>query len=479
MFFAVKNILNTLFELSKKQNCELYLVGGFIRDLLRGEKPRDIDLAVKDEALQFAKKAASELNGRYIMLDRANEFSRVKLDINGINLDIDFSNVKDHNIVTDLSWRDFTINAMALKVEDYLTKTDWTEYVIDPFNGQKDLEDRILRLVSAKNIEADPVRIIRAVKYLFRLNMNFSEKTLVSLRENSELIKKSVQGKVFQELWSILAMENSYQYLSFLEKEFNSLSYLFPSIKKMNEKKYAPESNDSIFDHGVKTVKCLEELMRDMPFSDHLSPLIIKKIKSNIKEDRTYLQLLKFAALYHDVGKIEFEGEVYLPNDSFNHELTALPYVDKIANYLSFDKTEKDLLINLVKNHMRPVYIFEQGCVLPGTIYRLTSMFKDNVAEIMLLSLANFMAVCNIETHLNKFNKFVNLVLEESFFNFPQEEIKPILNFDEIMEHLSLTPSRMVGIIYEELLTAQIYGNIKTKKEAFSLINEAYERNKQ
>ena len=94
----------------------------------------------------------------------------------------------------------------------------------------------------------------------------------------------------------------------------------------------------------------------------------------------------------------------------------------------------------------------------------------------MLLSLANFRAT-NSAADVKKYLRFINLVLEEFFYNFKKKESLPeILTFDEIIRYLNLPLSRTLGVLIEELFTAQINGEIKTKKEAYILLEEKYEQ---
>ncbi len=477
MKMLLKDVLQLLLKMSKNQNSKLYIVGGFVRDLLLGQDPDDIDFVITDDALYFARKVASHLYGEHTILERASEYSRVTFLFNNKPIHFDFSVIKGQQIEEDLFKRDFTINAMALPLEDYLTQENSLDYIIDPCGGKEDLEKNILRLPDKKSLYNDPVRVIRAARFLNRFNLQTAPGTLSLLKDNSKHISKSLRGKTFLELWQILAMETAHKSLNFLESELNCLSFLFPKTKRMRNIKYDFGSVDDLYSHGVKTVKFLEISLDEMPFPAHISSLIKEKIYASTCGNRTVLQLLKFAALYHDIGKIDITGSVvYRPYPTFNHEFAAIKHISNLLNYLMLNKEEENILLLLVKNHMHPLYIFQQKSILSGTMYRFFSMFKDIMVELMLLGLANFRAT-NSAAEVKKYICFVNLVLEEFFYGFQGKESLPeILTFDEIICYLNLPLSRNLGVIIEELFTAQINGKIKTKKEAYALIEKKYEQ---
>ena len=133
-----------------------YLVGGCVRDfLLSGKLSEDRDISIKD-AENFAKKLAEEFDATFITLDEENKIYRVVLKDRENYLDI--SELQGNSIEDDLSRRDFTINAIA-----YDLKTD---RIIDTTGGQKDLKQKTLRHIKEENFIDDPLRILRAYRFI-------------------------------------------------------------------------------------------------------------------------------------------------------------------------------------------------------------------------------------------------------------------------------------------------------------------------
>ena len=155
--------LDKLSRLLIQQNCQSYIVGGFLRDWLLGKQTNDVDIAVKGNTLSVAKEIANNLGGKFVLLDEANTIARVIIEKEPL-LDpsqnrsypelewhFDFSSFKD-NIHSDLTRRDFSINAMAVELSQFVshefTANQSRLELIDPFHGEKDLRAGILRALN-------------------------------------------------------------------------------------------------------------------------------------------------------------------------------------------------------------------------------------------------------------------------------------------------------------------------------------------
>lgn len=164
---TVSLLLTRLSNFLTEQNIESYVVGGFIRDVLLKRDTADIDIAVAADALEIAPRVATAFGGKYVLLDRVNRVGRVILankeapSTSG-QWELDFSTFKG-GIKQDLRRRDFTINAMAVKLSpldkgytDIQTKgtfNGWNAVLIDPFNGRSDLQEGVIRAVTSTAFE--------------------------------------------------------------------------------------------------------------------------------------------------------------------------------------------------------------------------------------------------------------------------------------------------------------------------------------
>ncbi len=142
--------------LKSKKNLDIYIVGGYVRDILLGREGPDRDYAIRGDYSNFLKNIASRVNGKIFTIGKKN-FHRIALK-NGLMLD--FMPV-DNNIEHDLSVRDFTINSLAWSPE---------RGIIDLHNGIDDLVKKTIRMVKIENLQNDPVRIVRAYRFADELS---------------------------------------------------------------------------------------------------------------------------------------------------------------------------------------------------------------------------------------------------------------------------------------------------------------------
>jgi tRNA nucleotidyltransferase (CCA-adding enzyme) len=179
---------------------DIYLVGGYIRDLLRGEYTnRDKDYVLKDNIRNIALSASKKFKGTFIELKKG-QTSRVALK-NGQFLDFSYFKNKINN---DLGKRDFTINAIA-----------WSPVtgIIDPFHGESDLKCKIIRVINPDNLADDPLRVLRAYRIASQLGFDYAKGTRNYLRKHSGGLKDIASERITEELFKLLCNENATYYL--------------------------------------------------------------------------------------------------------------------------------------------------------------------------------------------------------------------------------------------------------------------------
>jgi tRNA nucleotidyltransferase/poly(A) polymerase len=145
-----------------------YLVGGCVRDLILGNDPSDFDLVTFGESMALARKLAQHLGGTAFFMDQERQVARVALKQGELTIDV--SPPRGLDIVSDLSERDITINAMALNPVDGT--------LIDPLGGQMDLQERLIRLIAEKNLRDDPLRGLRCLRFSLQLGFSLDAATI-------------------------------------------------------------------------------------------------------------------------------------------------------------------------------------------------------------------------------------------------------------------------------------------------------------
>lgn len=172
---------------------EPWIVGGFLRDALLGRPSHDLDLALPRGSISAARKLATALQGTLVILDEGRGCARVVFPWEGERWEIDLTDFRAPTLDDDLRDRDFTLNAMAAS----LHRLDrW----VDPTQGRKDLERRIIRLTSSRALEEDPLRVLRAVRLAAELEFSLAEESRSALKEASARLPDSAPERSAAEL---------------------------------------------------------------------------------------------------------------------------------------------------------------------------------------------------------------------------------------------------------------------------------------
>lgn len=181
----------------KRLLSQSYLVGGTVRDVFIGRSLIDLDFAIMGDSVSLAKEFAQRVGGTFVLLDEVFAVARVVKD----GLTIDFSELRGDSIEFDLSERDFTINAIALELQNYS--------LIDPFRGTEDLKAKKIRVVKEDNLRVDPLRVLRAYRFHGSLGFEIEERTRHALTEKASLLGLTARERIKDELWKILSLDDS------------------------------------------------------------------------------------------------------------------------------------------------------------------------------------------------------------------------------------------------------------------------------
>ena len=219
------------------QCIETYLVGGSLRDLLRGQQPQDFDLAIRGEAIPTARKLADTLGGSFATLRQEKGVARVILPASANTLVIDIVAIRNGTITDDLAKRDFTINALALRLEDTpslleslaLSARNPQPVLIDPFRGLHDLQRHTLRAVQERIFHDDPLRLLRAIRIAHRLHFRLASSTSALLQRDAPLLINAAPERIRDELLHIINLPDEEIALQMLDT-YHLLPAIFPGL---------------------------------------------------------------------------------------------------------------------------------------------------------------------------------------------------------------------------------------------------------
>ena len=319
-------ILNKLNEYGKG-----YIVGGAIRDILLSLKPKDVDFTT-NLPYETLKKIFSEYNPK----ETGKSFGVLRIRINDIDYEIakfreDNYEEKDglkiipeekkvsfvDDIKNDLTRRDFTINAMAYNE---------VEGIVDLYNGQKDIENKVINFIgnAEQRIIEDPLRVLRAFRFMSRLDFSLSENTIEAIKKQKNLLKNIPEEKITMEFSKLLLGKNIRNTL-ILMKNTGVLELIIPEFKATYDfNQCNPHHNLDLFNHIIS---------------------VVSKVPADLE--------LKYSALLHDIAKpvVQTFDEKGIAHYK-NHEIVGADMARDILTRLKLPVKLIDTVAEIIKKHM-------------------------------------------------------------------------------------------------------------------------------
>jgi poly(A) polymerase len=471
-------LLNEISRFLAGKKVPAFIVGGFVRDMLLGRATADIDIAVEADALEIASQAAAAFNGKFVPLDDINLIGRVVLP--GGKWQIDFTSFKG-DILKDLARRDFTIDAMAIELNKDIIDNFNIENLIDPFKGQADLRRRVVKAVSDDIFHEDAVRLLRAVRLAAELGFSIDIHTEKLISRDSSLIVGVAGERVREELLRLLALPGAGPRLFYLDK-LGLLTALLPELSPSKGVEQPIEHAWDVFDHSIQTVAAVEFVLRESPWA-HADEAVLSTVPWSEKLDThfdreissgsTARSLLKLAALFHDIAKpqtkaIEDGRTRFLGHADIGAEMSAA-----VMERLRFSNREIQLVTLLVKYHLRPTQMSNQGMPTGRAIYRYFRDTGEAGIDLLYLCLADHLAARAASLDINEWREHCRLteyVLAKHFAGENLSAPPKILDGHEIMDIFNLNPGPEVGKLLEELKEAQAAGEITTREQAVAYV---------
>lgn len=452
-----------------------YLVGGFLRDFLIKRKPQeiiDVDIVLDKQLEEVSKKFADRIKAAWFYLDPENGVIRIVKKTQK-QFQFDFSLLKGNDIKQDLSYRDFTINALAIDLDDFLKERF---NFIDPFQGKDDLKKRIVRVIKEQNLITDPIRILRAFSISAQLDFEIEKGSLQMLKRNVSLLETEAGERITEELFKILSQENSFKYFAQLH-EAKVLDYIFDSWESMRNLKHGPYHHLSVDLHSIFSLEMLEKLYQELDKTSW--PELNQYLNQIIADRRKRREILKLATLLHDIGKpftcqITNNGKIKFTG----HEKIGKEIVGKISLRLRLSRQERKMLKDMLYYHLRPGFLVD--CI-DRSHRALLRYLRDTAQEaisIILLSIADKEATRGPFTSEKDRIKHKRVLLEIINDYFKKEEVKlpRLVSGWDIMEILGIKPGPIVGKILHEIEEAQVERKVSTREEALIYIRKIYQK---
>ncbi len=448
-------VFEVIGQAAQKLGVECYAIGGFVRDIFLGRDSKDVDIVAIGSGIDLAHEVANNLpNTPYVSYFKNFGTAMLKTDD---DWDIEFVGarkesynrnsrkpiVEDGTLEDDQNRRDFTINALAISLNN-----DTYGELLDPFDGIKDLENKIIRTPQDADItfSDDPLRMMRGIRFASQLGFTIEPKTLEAIHRNAERIKIVSMERISDELNKIiLAPTPSIGFLYLYDTGL--LKIIFPELVAMQ---------------GV-------EIINGKGHKDNFYHTL--QVLDNISQDTNDLWL-RWAAILHDIAKPLTKRFEKGHGWTFHgHEDKGARMVKKIFTRLKLPLNEKMKYVEkLVALHLRPI-VLSQEVVTDSAIRRLIVDAGEDVGDLLTLCKADITS--KNEAKVKKFlanlvvvrQKIEDVTERDNLRNFQP----PITGFD-IMESIDITNNTQIGAIKNVVREAILEGEIKNDREEALLL---------
>ncbi len=431
-----------IIEKIDKAGFEVAVVGGAVRDILAGNKPTDWDLTTNAKPEEILK-----------LFDRAfynNQFGTVGIPNDGLEIQITtyrsekgYSDARHPDEVVwgksledDLSRRDFTINAIALKISNFKFQISNLQ-LVDPFDGQEDLKAKIIRTVGDPNerFGEDALRMLRAVRFATTLDFKVDDKTLAAIRKNAALLSKISGERVRDEFFKILASNRAADGI-YLCRDTGLLDQFMPELVECFSIEQKSPKRHHVYDVGTH---CVESL-RNCPNQD---------------------VIVRLATLLHDIGKAKVAAVTEEGVRTFyNHEVVGARIAKDIADRLHLSREERDKLFKLVRWHQFSVGEDQTDKALRRFIKNIG---VENIEDMMDLRIGDRLGGGLQEAESWRLKLFRQRLKEVLKKPFTVADLK--VNGRDVMEILDLKPGPKVGEVLNKLFEEVADDPKKNKRE--------------
>jgi poly(A) polymerase len=445
----LKGIFSLLSETADALDLECYVVGGYVRDMFLERPSKDIDIVVVGSGIDMACAFADRL-GKGAHVSVFKNFGTAQVKYKGTEVEFVGARkesyrrdsrkpvVEDGTLQDDQNRRDFTINAMAM----CLNQSRFGE-LIDPFNGLDDIKEKTIRTPLDPDVtfSDDPLRMMRCIRFASQLKFYADDDTFNSLCRNKDRIEIISKERIAEELNKIILSPVPSNGFIDLDRS-GLLSLIFPELVDLQG--VETRNGRSHKDNFYHTLEVLDNIGK-----------------------RTDNLWLRWAALLHDIAKPAVKRwDVHAGWTFHNHNFVGGKMVPKIFNRMKLPMNEKMRYVQkLVELHMRPIAIADD-VVTDSAVRRLLFEAGDDIDDLMMLCEADITSK-NAERKGRFMNNFqlVRQKLKDLEERDRIRNFQPPVDGEEIMKIFGLSPCREVGVLKSAIKDAILDGIIRNEYE--------------
>jgi putative nucleotidyltransferase with HDIG domain len=441
---------------------DAWLVGGAVRDALRGEATDDLDIVVGGDVAAAARALARR--GRAAAFELSDEFGAWRVVARDQAWQVDISPLRGGSLEGDLLMRDFTINAIAQPLDG--------GELIDPRGGVADLHAGRLRLVSERSLRDDPLRAVRLVRLACELELEPDP----SARRAARVIAPALTGvaaeRVFSELKRVLASDRVLEGFALLD-ELGLTAVLLPELWALRGVEQNRFHHLDVAGHTREALRAVVDMQRDPgaalgeAHAADLSALLAEPLADEL----TRGDALRLGALLHDIAKpvtraVTDQGKVIFPG----HDAGGAELSREILARLRASERLRAHVAALARHHLRLGFLVAHRPLSRRAVYGYLDACDAVAVDVTLLSVADRLATRGdaAEESVAKHLELARELLPETLRWRREGRPAPLVRGDALARELALTPGPVLGELLAQLAEAQFAGEVTSPDEAIA-----------
>jgi putative nucleotidyltransferase with HDIG domain len=434
-------------HIARSGHHELYAVGGSVRDAISNRHLVDLDMVCHGRDMEhWEHQITSFGGGHFFTLGKEDRITRRLVSHGGT---FDLTPMDGDSIITDLKRRDFTINAMALGLHD--------DSFHDPHYGLQALGQHQLLCVSPTSLDDDPLRILRAIRFSLTIDIQLPPETIERMTKAREGLLEVAGERIGSEFSLILARQHAAAGIRLLA-DTKALFILFSSLLPLRGLMQNKYHHVDVLEHTLQVLEKLDRLIAQPP--DAIT-----------KPDDEQAVILRWAALFHDVGKaitktIDPQTEKI---HFYGHEQISAHLARTMLRPLGIGKQTTARIVRLIEQHLSPL-LLSLANPKPKAFRKLVFTMEEDLPLLLLLTLADNLATRGKDFSLRQ--KKIETCVRELLNIYQQERktfIKPLITGKDLLA-LGLEPGPQMGVIIRAVHQRQINGECNSREESLTWV---------
>jgi poly(A) polymerase len=463
----------------------LHVAGGAVKDCLLGLSVADVDIVFPPEAAGIAARFAGRAGATRIVLRRDEPdkmTERVVVRQGNESLLFDFTACRGTSIESDLGNRDFTLTAMALPLDAFVSG-DLCR-LVDPFNGRAAIRDKEIRALSDESFRQDPLRLLRAFRLAAELAFTIHGETLEKVTRDGALIGTVSGERVRDEIFRILELNPCHPCIESMDR-IGLLGQVFPEMAAMKGIEQGGYHALDVWSHTMLCLKEMESLFGNpgaefgdagADFREYLTDALVR--------GRNRAALLKLAVLLHDAGKPgkvsrDVEGE----NHFYGHAAAGGAIADAVAERLRLARAEREFLQLCVVNHMHLVHLTAETSLTRRSVLHFFRKYGEDYRALLLLFAADTRATAGPKMTPERVRLIRDSVAE--MLRLYKEDLRPrlhaapLLTGADLIGRFGLEEGPAIGELLDRVEEARLEGRLDGRDAALEFAGALLKRDVQ